>query len=92
MEHFIIKHINGSMVPLQSRGAVSRITRATQTVELLGNDTIDFTIESAAKMTFSIGDKITIIGRDYTLNIPAKERKISENHFQYDFYNTTHIL
>jgi hypothetical protein len=51
---------------------------------LLGNDTIDFTIESAAKMTFSIGDKITIIGRDYTLNIPAKERKISENHFQYD--------
>lgn len=84
MEHFMIKHIDGSTVPLQSRGAVSRITRATQTVELLGNDTIDFTIESAAKMTFSIGDKITIIGRDYTLNIPAKERKISENHFQYD--------
>ena len=63
MEHFMIKHIDGSTVPLQSRGAVSRITRATQTVELLGNDTIDFTIESAVKMTFSIGDKITIIGR-----------------------------
>ncbi|MCI1646917.1 MAG: hypothetical protein LKI39_07810 [Bacteroides sp.] len=84
MDQIIITHLDGSTFPLQSRGNTSRITRATQTVQLLGNDTIDITVESAAKMIFSIGDKITIIGRDYTLNIPAKERKISENHFQYD--------
>jgi hypothetical protein len=84
MEQIIITHLDGSMVPLQSRGNASRITRATQTVQLLGNDTVDITVESAYKMTFAIGDKITIVGRDYTMNIPAKEKKVSANHFQYD--------
>ncbi len=84
MEQIIITHLDGSTVPLQSRGTTSRITRATQTVQLLGNDTVDITIESAYKMTFAIGDKITIVGRDYTMNIPAKEKKVSANHFQYD--------
>ena len=45
---------------------------------------MDISVESAVKLYFQIGDKITIVGRDYTLNIPPKETKLSENKFRYD--------
>ena len=53
-------------------------------MELLGADTVEISVESANKLNFYIGDKITVIGRDYTLNTPAKERKLSERKFIYD--------
>lgn len=84
MEQIIITHLDGTTLKLQSKQNVSKITQAKQTVELIGADTVDITVESASKLAFLIGDKITIIGRDYTLNTPAKERKISEAHFVYD--------
>lgn len=84
MDQIIITHRNGTTLKLNSKENISAIKKATQQVELLGVDVVDISVESAKKMIFFIGDKITIIGRDYTLNTPAKERKISENHFQYD--------
>ena len=84
MEQIIITHRNGSTLKLNSKENVSAITKATQTIELLGADVIDISVQSAKKMNFLIGDKITVIGRDYTLNTPARERKLSENNFQYD--------
>jgi hypothetical protein len=84
MEQIIITHRNGTTLKLNSKENISAIKKATQQVELLGVDVVDISVESAKKMNFYIGDKITIIGRDYTLNTPAKERKISENRFQYD--------
>lgn len=84
MEQFIITHIDGSTISLRQRSTVINVTRATQSVELLGNDVVDISVESAVKLYFQIGDKITIIGRDYTLNIPPKETKLSENKFRYD--------
>lgn len=84
MEQFIITHIDGSTISLRQRSTVINVTRATQSVELLGNDIVDISVESAVKLYFQIGDKITIIGRDYTLNIPPKETKLSENKFRYD--------
>ena len=84
MEQFIITHIDGRTISLRQRSTVINVTRATQSVELLGNDVVDISVESAVKLYFQIGDKITIIGRDYTLNIPPKETKLSENKFRYD--------
>lgn len=84
MEQIIVTHKDGSTLNLQSKTNASKITRCTQTVELLGQDVVDISIESAKKMTFLLGDKITIIGRDYTLNNPSSERKISESLFTYD--------
>jgi hypothetical protein len=84
MEQIIITHRNGSTLKLNSKENVSAVTKALQTVELLGADVIDISVQSAKKMNFLLGDKITVIGRDYTLNTPARERKISENNFQYD--------
>lgn len=84
MEQIIITHRNGTTLKLNSKENVSAITKATQTVDLLGADVVDISVESATKLNFYIGDKITVIGRDYTLNTPAKERKISERNFVYD--------
>ena len=84
MEQFIITHIDGSTISLRQRSTVINVTRATQSVELLGNDVVDISVESAVKLYFQIGDKITIVGRDYTLNIPPKETKLPENKFRYD--------
>ena len=84
MEQIIVTHLDSSTTKLQSKENVSTITRANQNVELLGADTVEISVESANKLNFYIGDKITVIGRDYTLNTPAKEHKLSERKFVYD--------
>lgn len=84
MEQIIITHLNGTTLKLQSKENASTITKASQTVELIGQDVVDISVESAKKLVFSIGDKITIIGREYTLNTAPTERKISETNFLYD--------
>ncbi|MBV5348914.1 hypothetical protein JZU61_04560 [bacterium] len=84
MDQIIVTHLNGTTLKLQSRANTSTIKKATQNVELLGADIVDITVESAKKLVFSIGDKIIVIGREYTMNIPATERKISESSFVYD--------
>jgi len=84
MEQIIVTHVDGSTLRLQSKENVSNITKAVQNVEKLGADTVDVSVSSATKLTFSIGDKITVFGRDYTLNAPANEKKISEANFSYD--------
>lgn len=83
MEQIIVTHVNGTTLSLQTKSNVSKISSASQTVELMSVDTVDIVVDSAKKLTFYIGDKITVFGRDYTLNIPAKETKKAENRFQY---------
>lgn len=84
MEQIIVTHLDGRSIPLQSKENGSIITRAIQQVELLGADTVDITVESVVKMDFFIGDKVTIVGRDYTLNTPPKEQKLAERRFVYN--------
>lgn len=86
MEQIIVTRLDNSTLKLQSKENYSTIIKAVQTVELLGVDVVDITVESAVKMMFYIGDKITVIGRDYTLNGPARERKISDRQFVYDLH------
>ncbi len=75
---------NKSNFSIQSKENRSTITKAEQKCEINGADTIDITVESAKHITFIVGDKIELWGVDYTLNIPPKERKISESHFVYE--------
>lgn len=84
MQQIIVTHRDGSTLKLNSKENVSAVIKATQNIQLLGQDVVDISVKSAKKLSFFIGDKITIIGRDYTLNTSAKELKISENDFQYD--------
>lgn len=84
MEQIILKHLDGSTLNLQSRGDYRKISKATQSVDMLAKDVVDVSVESSTKLTFQIGDKITIIGRDYTLNQPARESKDAEDKFIYD--------
>lgn len=84
MDQIIVTHFDATTLSLQSKENGSKITKCSQNVQLLGVDTVDITVESAVKLNFYIGDKITIIGRDYTLNTPARERKEADDRFIYD--------
>lgn len=86
MEQIIVTHKDGSTLKLQSRQYVRNIASAQQSVDLNGQDVVDLTVTSATKMNFVLGDKITVIGRDYTLNSPARERKNGERNFSYDLH------
>lgn len=84
MEQIIVTKVNGTTFPLQSKANSSTILSAKQTVELLNQDIIDISVQSGKKIKFEIGDKITVLGRDYTQNTPAKEVKVAENLYNYD--------
>ena len=84
MEQVIVTHVDNTTLKLQSRENRSSITKFVQNVELLGTDVVDITVESATKLNFYIVDKITVVGRDYTINTPPSEKKYSEISFVYD--------
>ena len=84
MEQVIVTHTDNTTLKLQSRENRSTVTKLEQNVDLLNSDTISITVRSATKLNFYIGDKITIIGMDYTLNNPPREIKNSESDFTYD--------
>jgi len=82
-ENLIITKRNGNRVPLQSRHMATAVTSARQTWVLNGDDTVDITVQSPYSQTYDIGDKITVFGRDYTLNRLPKPRKSGAHEFQY---------
>jgi hypothetical protein len=86
MDQLIVTHIGGTTVKLNSKENGSMIKSAVQTVERLGQDIVDISVESATQLTFVIGDKITVYGRDYTLNQSARESKTAESRFKYDLH------
>lgn len=82
-ENLIITKRNGNRVPLQSRHMATAVTSARQTWVLNGDDTVDITVQSPYRQTYDIGDKITVFGRDYTLNRLSKPKKSGAHEFQY---------
>lgn len=82
-ENLIITKRNGNRVPLQSRHMATAVTSARQTWVLNGDDTVDITVQSPYRQTYDIGDKITVFGRDYTLNRLSKSKKSGAHEFQY---------
>lgn len=84
MEQIVVTKVSGGTLTLLSKARPSTITRATQSVELNGVEVVDITVESGQILEFSIGDKVTIVDRDYTLNSPPREQKSSAGSFVYE--------
>ena len=82
-ENLVITKRNGNRVPLQSWHMATAVTSARQTWVLNGDDTVDITVLSPYPQTYDIGDKITVFGRDYTLNRLSKPKKSGAHEFQY---------
>ena len=84
MEQIIIKHKDGTTLPLMRRGAVSAVTSAKQKKAFAGADTVTLTVESALPLDFQIGDKIVAFsGETYTLNALAPVKKVGPRRFEY---------
>jgi len=81
---FQITKVGGTTFNLFDKTRPSAVTAASQRVDFLSTDTVDVAVKSGKKLTFDIGDKISIFGRDYTLNIPAVEKKTGPNIFTYN--------
>ncbi len=75
---------NGTTFNLFDKAIPRTVESATQNVEMLGRDTVSLTVKSALPITFDVGDKIVIIGRVYTLNLPPVERKAGTRLYFYD--------
>lgn len=75
---------SGATFNLFDKTVPRTVESATQNVEILGRDTVSLTVKSALPITFDVGDKIVIIGRVYTLNLPPVERKAGARLYFYD--------
>lgn len=82
--NLIITKPNGNRVPLQNRRTATGITNAKQNWALNAEDTVNITIESPFPQEYTIGDRITVFGRDYKLNRLPSVKKTGMHQFQYD--------
>lgn len=83
MEQIIMTRPNGDCAPLSSRRTATVITSASQTWNLNADETVNITVQSPFPQQYEIGDKITVFGRDYTLNRLPKMRKTGMHEFIY---------
>ena len=74
---------NGDRAPLASRRTATAIKSATQTWNLNADETVVIAVESPFPQQYEIGDKITVFGRDYTLNRLPPVKKTGMHEFQY---------
>lgn len=84
MTNIEIRHPDASTTLLVSKGRTSSVTKAEQTVALLGADTVAITVKTAAPITFYLGDQIEIYGKVYTLNQLPTIKKTGARKFEYN--------
>jgi len=68
---------------LTSRARKSGVTKAEQSITLLGADTVAITVKSATPLTFHLGDQIDVYGKTYTLNQLPGIKKTGNRSFEY---------
>lgn len=83
MEQIIVRHPDGTTALLTSRARKSGVTKAEQSITLLGADTVAITIKSATPLTFHLGDQIDVYGKTYTLNQLPGIKKTGNRNFEY---------
>lgn len=83
MTNIEIRHPDGSTALLTSRARTSGVTKAEQSVALLGADTVTITVKSATPLTFYLGDQIDVYGKTYTLNQLPGIKKTGNRNFEY---------
>jgi hypothetical protein len=84
MEALTIYHKNTGSYTLQIEGGVSAFSKFEQRRELMGEDVVEMSIESAKKIPFAVGDYFTIRNLRYTLNQLPQVNKISSRRFAYE--------
>ena len=67
MEQIIVRHPDGTTALLTSRARKSGVTKAEQSITLLGADTVAITVKSATPLTFHLGDQIDVYGKTIPL-------------------------
>ena len=83
MEQIIVRHPDGTTALLTSRARKSGVTKAEQSITLLGADTVAITVKSATPLTFHLGDQIDVYGKTYTLNQLPGIKKAGNRNFEY---------
>jgi hypothetical protein len=83
MEQIIVRHPDGTTALLTSRERKSGVTKAEQSITLLGADTVAITVKSATPLTFHLGDQIDVYGKTYTLNQLPGIKKTGNRNFEY---------
>ncbi len=83
MEQIVVKHPDGTTALLTSRAHKSGVTKAEQSITLLGADTVAITVKSATPLTFYLGDQIDVYGKTYTLNQLPGIKKTGNRNFEY---------
>lgn len=84
MERIVATRPDGTTYELAKRGNSQGFTQAMQRWDLQGADIVSVTVESAIPMTYGIGDKINVFGREYKLNRLPKVTKNANYHFVYE--------
>lgn len=83
MTNIEIRHPDGTTALLTSRASKSGVTKAEQSITLLGADTVAITVKSATPLTFRLGDQIDVYGKTYTLNQLPGIKKTGNRNFEY---------
>ena len=83
MEQIIVRHPDGTTALLTSRARKSGVTKAEQSITLLGADTVAITVKSATPLTFHLGDQIDVYGKTYALNQLPGIKKTGNRNFEY---------
>ena len=83
MTNIEIRHPDGTTALLTSRASKSGVTKAEQSITLLGADTVAITVKSATPLTFHLGDQIDVYGKTYTLNQLPGIKKTGNRNFEY---------
>ena len=101
MEQIIITHTDKTTLALFSRANVSAISKATQKVALLKDDTVTLSVTSATILDLRLGDTTTIYGKTYKINqlptitktgLRAYSYEITMEGVQYDLLDVTYLL
>lgn len=101
MEQIIITHTDKTTLALFSRANVSAISKATQKVALLKDDTVTLSVTSATIIDLRLGDTTTIYGKTYKINqlptitktgLRAYSYEITMEGVQYDLLDVTYLL
>jgi len=79
MEQLIIYKRNGDKLNLYNR-----VDSAEQVKNFLGQDQVNIAVRSPEPLRFDIGDRITVFGEHYTINLLPKERKNNDREFEYN--------
>lgn len=83
MKEINIEKADGTIMPLNSKKPVRAVKSAVVKDELMGEDTVTLTVESAEPIDFAVGDKLEVLGRAYFLNSPPKVQRTGRRYLTY---------